>query len=257
MHSYKTIVGETLEYETPTPEIAAFLSRVMLAAHDPNVTEPALTELVFGKENPVLDQTIFPGRGAVTKAVMASPLYHVMMDLVGAKRLQVGTLAPNAYDAFKLTVNEVAKELDVTPGAVRQAIAAGTLTAIKRGATYLIDPRSVATYRELHTRRGRPATPAVRVRYGSKPGVSFRVKFPELKHLDQHGHVIDAEAPRFERAAVAFSGDGKNQCFVLAPSKKSERFERDGFFIEGRFRVIARVNDPARAAEAFKTFKPA
>lgn len=254
--TYKTIAGEELEYPTPTPDVAAFLSRVMAAAHDPTVSEPALTELIYGKENPVLDQTIFPGRGAVTKAVMANPVYHVMHDLLGAKRLQVGTLSPNAFDAFTLTVSEAAKELDVTPGAVRQAIERKLLPAIKRGPTYFLDHRGVKSYRETHTKRGRPAAPAVRVRYGSKPGASFRVKFAELKHISQDGHVIDAEAPRFERAAVAFSGNGKNRCFILEASKTSERFERDGFFIEGRFKVVEQVNDPAKAAHVFKTFKP-
>ena len=84
---YTTILGEVIEYPAPSSEVAAFLERVKRAAHDPSVSEAQLSELVYGRENPVLDQTIFPGRGAVTKAVHANPVWPVMQDLLDAMQL--------------------------------------------------------------------------------------------------------------------------------------------------------------------------
>ena len=257
METYKTIAGEVIEYEKPTPAVGAFLARVVAASNDPHVTEGALTELIYGKENPLLDQTIFPGRGAVTRAVLGNPVYHVMLDLLDAKRVQAGTLSPSESFAHATTVSEAARALEVSPGAVRQAIEKGHLVAVKRGAQYFVDSRSVASYRERHTRRGPTAAPALRLKFGNREGASFRVKVLDLRETGRVGRVVEAEVAQFKRAAIVFKVGEGQRMFVLEPAAESRRYEHDGFFVEGKFEVVAKVNNGAEAAKAFKTFEPA
>lgn len=162
---------------------------------------------------------------------------------------------------------------------MQKAIDAGHLDAVRRGRAYLIDPASVATYRERVPRRapdagkgvqGRahsrdpddrteraPTEPALLVRIGNKPGGSFRLKAPELVKTSQRGNVIDGFVPMFRRAAICFSGKQSNRMFVLEPDDEVDEpreFEIGGFFVHGRFRIARKVNDPRRAAEDFRAF---
>lgn len=263
MERHTTIAGETLEYPRPTGELAAFLARVRAAAEDPRVSEGELVELLYGRENPLLDHTIFRGRGAVTREVFANPVYHVMLDLLDAKRVQVGTLDPErAAQRYSMTVTEAAEVLGMTTSAVRQAIAAKHLAAWKTGPVYLLDPSSVETYRDRVKRRGPKPAPALRITMGNRAGASFRVKAPELEtvettKLEGGGKVIEAVVPRFERAAVAFSGKKVNRMFVLEPADDEDRFDFEGFSIAGRYRVTEKINDPEEASKRFRSFRPA
>lgn len=257
---YHTVAGEVIEYPTPEPELAAFLARVIDAAHDPRVTEGELIELVYGRENPLLDQTIFPGRGAVTKAVLVDPVYHVMQDLLFAKRVQMGRVAEEETGAPPrgLSVAEVAEQLGISQSAVRQAIRRGDLEAEKVKGAHSIAPESVATYRGRVKRRGPQPEPALRIKMGNKPGRSFRVKVAGLEVLEKKklpggGKLIEAVVPRFERAAVAFSGKSMNRMFLLEPAEEENSFEFDGFEIRGRYRVAEKINQPEVAAELWKT----
>jgi len=269
---HNTITGETLEYPRPSKAVAAFLARVVDGANDPNVSEAELTALVYGKENPLLDQTMFPHHGAVTVAVFADPVYHVMLDLLGRKRVQAGTLDLGAVSAAStMTITEAAAELGVTSSAVRQAIHAHRLPAIKRGGSYLLDPRDVASFRVM--RRGpkprgereeavgkAPAPeerePDLRLRIGNKPGGSFRVKVDGFEVTGKEGKVVDGVVREFRgRAAIAFSGKDSNRMMVLEPAEEEESFEIGGFYVRGKFRVVEKVNNPREAAERWKGFK--
>jgi excisionase family DNA binding protein len=292
---YTTIAGETIEYARPAGELASFLSRVSLAAHDPTVTEAGLTELIYGKENPLLDQSIFPGRGAVTKATLANPVYHVMLDLLDAKRVQAGTLSKSATEAaFTMTVSEAAETLGISPGAVRQALEAKRLAGVKRGPSYFLDPRSVATYRDRVVRRGPEAkheppsvpiepgsgagktsdvlagmiadaagaiasTAALVARVGNVEGKSFRIKAPGFIETERHGkHVIEGKVDELaSTAAVTFSGESGMRMFFLEPAETENEFTFGPFFVRGRYRVSKKINNPAQAAAEWKRFEPA
>lgn len=263
MERHTTIAGETLEYARPGPDLAAFLARVRTAADDPRVSEHALVELIYGSENPILDHTIFRGRGAVTRETFANPVYHVMLDLLDAKRVQVGTLDPDrAAQRYTMTVTEAAGELDMTTSAVRQAIASKKLAAWKKGGVYLLDPHSVATYRDHVKRRGPRPEPALRIRMGNRPGASFRVKAPGLEEvgatkLEDGGRVVEAIVPRFARAAIAFSGKRSNTFLLLEPD--AEEHERDfhgTYGVSGRFRIVEKITDPEEARKRFRSFRP-
>lgn len=153
MERYTTLAGETVEYRRPEPALAAFLARVVDAAHDPGVTESAMIDLLYGPENPLLDTSIIPGRGVVTKAAFEHPVYRVLQDLLGRKRVQVGTLDLAASDArHTVSVTEAAERLGVHPSAVRQALQTGRLAGRKVGGTWLTTEEALASFRVV--RRG-------------------------------------------------------------------------------------------------------
>src|SRR5688572_2068748 len=82
---HELISGGVIEYES-TPELEAFLPRVLKLLKDPTKTEDDMIEIVYGQDNPILDKTMFPGRGAVTKAIHGSPVYRMFTDLLERKR---------------------------------------------------------------------------------------------------------------------------------------------------------------------------
>ncbi len=174
--TYTTLFGEELRFPEPPPEVSAFLVRLRKFVNDPQVSELDMLNLLYGKENPLLDQTIFETRGAVTVVVFKNPVYHVMLDLLGQKAIQAGTLDPKkAEAAFSMTVPEASAQLGIHQSAVRQAIHAHKLAAIKKGGQYLLEPDSVGAYRV--SRRG-PQKGAARNRaphpHGQQAGPSAK-----------------------------------------------------------------------------------
>ena len=147
MEKYTTLTGHALQYPTPTGAEADFLVRVVKAAADPGVSIGELIELIYGNENPILDQTIFPGLRAVTSETFKNPLYHVMLDLLDQKRVQLGALNLDvARDRFTMTVGDAAKALGITPSAVRQAIHSERLASVKQGGTFHLAEDSADAY---------------------------------------------------------------------------------------------------------------
>jgi excisionase family DNA binding protein len=283
---YTTIDGDVVEYPAPSPEVAAFLARAIAAANDPRVTEAQLTELLYGRENPILDQTVFPGRGAVTAAVFGNPLYRVITDLVAQKQRLAGTFVEQLEPAraYTLTVAEAAARIGVTEDAVRKAIAAQRLSAQKRGASYWIDPRDADTYREHVRPRGTarigakpgakievratvgvvpkvqpsresPST-SLRVRCGGVEGRSLRIKAPGSEVSGKYKGLVDLVVPTFHRVAIATASTKTQHLFVLEPGDTEARIEWGPFHVEGRFRVIEKIEDARASANAWKTFEP-
>lgn len=85
---HELISGGIIEYES-TAELEAFLPRVLRLLKDPDKTEDDMVEIVYGPTNPILDKTLIPGRGAVTKAIHGSPVYRMFTDLLERKRRQM------------------------------------------------------------------------------------------------------------------------------------------------------------------------
>jgi len=261
MEHHQTLAGETLEYPTPDPELARYLARLIDAAHDPTVTEGALVGLIYSAENPIMDTTILPGRGMVTRAVHSDPVYRVMSDLLARKREQVGTLAPAQIErAYTVSVSEAARELRITPGAVRQAIEAGRLDALKKGARWFIHPRSVRSFEvAARFRRASPEGGVVRVRVGSKEGYSFQLKAPaDLEATTKDGRAIEGVVvPGWRRLAI-MAGDKREdsyRVFVLEPGDEDRRVDLDEFFVVGRF-VVAAQDSGRQARERWAGFEP-
>src|SRR5262245_32600640 len=108
--THTTVSGHHIEYDS-TPRVEAFLRRLEDAIDDAKVSENELIGLAYGHENPILDHTMFPSRGAVTKEVLADPAYAVMADLLFRKRLaEEGTDIEKLAARYSMTVSEAAKE---------------------------------------------------------------------------------------------------------------------------------------------------
>jgi len=145
--TYTTLSGFTIEHTIPVGAIAAFMDNVRDAADDSRLGIDSMITLVYGQSNPLLDRTTFTGVGAVTPAVFANPLYHVLLDRIGRKRVQLGLLDLAATEArYTVTPEEAADQLGISVSAVRQAIERHKLPAWKRGGRIFLDPVSIATY---------------------------------------------------------------------------------------------------------------
>jgi excisionase family DNA binding protein len=257
MESYTNLAGEVLEYESPPAKVAAFLARVIDATHDPGVTEAAMTELVYGPENPILAQGVLEHHGVVTKEVFENPLYHVMTDLLGRKRVQAGTLdPPKAREEYTVTIAEAADQLGVHPSAVRQAVHAKTLDAIKVGGSWRLKPSSVASYRVSRRSPAGRSEPVATAVVGSVDGASFRLKIlgGKLTETGRHDRRVEGTIDRFDRMAVISGPKGKYRFFEIEPAATDEAIEFGPFFVKGRYRIVTKENNPRRASEAWREF---
>lgn len=266
LERYETVSGKALEYETPRPEVAAFLARVRAAAEDPRVTEGDLISLIYGRDNPILDQTIFPARGAVTPETFRDPVYHVMTDLLDLKRIQAGTLDPQKAAAeYTMPVSEAAKRLGVTQSAIRTAISTHRLDARKQGGRHLLRPASVEAYRVTgqHVAPDEAAAAGaavdggapLEVRLGSGEGVSFRVRsVDELEDSSKDGPVRSGVLRAWRRIGV-LAGKGKDaRFFELAPGGELKEIAFRGFYVRGPFQIRRAVVDPEAAGAAYHAF---
>jgi hypothetical protein len=257
-HTHTTLDGRELVYAEPSAEVGAFLDRVFALLNDPRATDDEMIELIYGAENPLTDKAMFPGRGAVTREVFANPIYQVLVDWLVRKQKAMGKVDVDAaLEAATLSVPEAAAELGMTPSAVRQAIRASKLPAVKRGRGYFLAPHDVATFAKHRQPRGPTAAPMLEARVGSVEGKSFRIKALGSEEVARDGRKVDVVVATFKRVAVVFSGELTNKLFVLEPSEKADEFRFGPFYVRGRFRVVERVNDPKAASQRWKAFEAA
>lgn len=261
--TYEMISGETIEYELGKTgsAIALFFNRVLAAADDPAVSVVMLEELVYGLDNPLLSKDILPGRAVVTLATYDNPVFVVMLELIGRKRIAVGQLDVQAARLrHTMTVRDAALQLGVTEGAIRQAIYAGRISAWKDGGTHYLDPTVISAYRV--SRRGpkaaqQPLGRALEVRCGSNNEAQFNVKTPrQLVSTRRSKGAVIGTADAWERVAVLAAKDDGARLFVLQPADEMNELEFEGFYVRGWFIVTRTENNARRAREAFKAFKP-
>lgn len=264
IETYTMLTGETITYPAGDAAMSDFMAQVVIASTDPNVSQNDLIELIYGKESPLMDQTIFPGRGAVTKAVFADPRYSVMLDLLDHKRVQLGILdVGKALEAFTMTVPEAAKALKVHETSVRYAIRHRTISAIKKGNRYLIDPDSLDTYEiGMSGRQGHAFM--VRARIGSREGESLRIKTDgTVDVVEKDGHQRNVEISEWKTIVVAHSrtvgGKKELQVMRLVPNPSREEalwvmHKGSPFNVNGAF-VIEETSPHTYAASlAWKDF---
>ena len=157
MLKHQLLSGETLEYEKPQGELAMFIDDPRTAVDDSTITEGAFIERLYSPKNPLLDKDMMPGRGTVTKAVFADVRYHLMGDLLGRKRVALGTLDMEKVRArYSMTVKDAAAAAGVDENAIHQAIAARRLSSMRENGERRVDPAQIATYRLAY---GEPAAP--------------------------------------------------------------------------------------------------
>ncbi len=272
--THRTLAGDELDYPEPDDELASFLDRVREAASDPDIAIAAMVELIYGADNPLLDPSssspiALPQRGTATAETWVDPAWHVMLDLLEAKRIFV------VENTASLRLEEAGELLDLTPDAVRKAVLAETLDGEKRGNRWYVTPASVATYRDRVLRRGRwPATP-LRYRCGHADGnhaFDVKAKGPRKVRQVRRG-VSEWEVDDFERVIVRQrwkdpdDGRRRHRVLVLVPAPAKEPFRfcwppkkpKKGvqFFVEGRFEIEQKFNSSAAAGEVWDELEPA
>jgi hypothetical protein len=252
--SYTTASGHRIEYE-PTPRVAAFLRRLEAMVDDPKVSSQEMTGLAYSSENPILDHTMFPGRGAVTRAVLDDPAYDVLADLVFRKQLaEDGTPLEKIAAKYSMTVAEAAADLGMSAGAVRQAIAAKRIGSWLKGGQHFLNPKALASLevgtRAPTKRATAAAVAALEVRMGSATGASLSVKAKDA--ID-----VDGRISSWKRVVVRTTGEGgKRRAWVLVPGTEENQIAHDEFFVRGRFTIAASSNNPRTADELWKTTLP-
>ena len=144
--------GEALSYEQ-TPASSRFIEHVRAMVERAQASEEAVVALVYGADNPLLQHGVLLGRGLVTRAVIADPTWHVLLDLVDQARARAAAARAREAPTARATVSvaDAAAQLRVSTSAVRQAIARGTLEAVKQGGTYWLTPEAVGAYRVSRT----------------------------------------------------------------------------------------------------------
>ncbi|MCI0703412.1 MAG: helix-turn-helix domain-containing protein [Planctomycetia bacterium] len=162
MNTYHSLSGLSFTYPDPPPDVAVFLERVRLAAADPAVSPNQLIELIYGLENPLLEETMLPGRAMVTQAVFDNPIYRIMTDLLDRKELAAANQTVEQVAApYTISVKQAAKKLGITESSVRAAITARKLSAWMRNGQWFLRPESIASYKLSNGgRKKRKAKPA-------------------------------------------------------------------------------------------------
>jgi hypothetical protein len=266
---YETVSGQRIEYPEPDARLAKFIKEAELAAADVKVAEDALVALLFGRENPILDQTFFPERGAVTKEVLENPVYAVLSDLLVRKRLQKDGVDPKKLGSkYTLTVGDAAKRKGVSEDAIRKAIRERRLPAwVREGVTYLEQKTLDAV--QLGGRgplpKGGDEPLVFQVGYDKGHEASFKlvvdgkaqpaqVEVDPSKPVNQTHTVHCGRVERWRRAVVFTGAGGHARFFELVPSTEEppERLELYGFFVKGRFSIIRKENNPKKAREAWE-----
>lgn len=265
---HEMLGGELVEF-APSVEEEAFLRRLEGIVRDGTLHAEALETLLWSEENPLLDTSLVPGRAFATKETLDNPAWRVMRDLLDRRRTADGTLDWEAAQArYTVTVREAAGELGIHESAVRQAIQAGRLAAVKRGGQHFLDSASVKRYHVSNrgpTRKGAE----LHVREGHKTGVGFRTKRQPpraLIHMVVHGEpggaatVADIQEG-WHRIAVLTNlkqkgGPDDQRLFILAPAAEWSNLDCKGFYVRGQFEIAEKINNSREALDAWKDFQP-
>lgn len=255
--TYTTLEGEQLELQSRSSEIDAFVERAIAAGDDPAVSSTQLSALVFGLENPLLDKTAIPGRAAVTRAVFEDPLYRLFTDLVTRKHVAEATA--EAADPGVLSLAQAAKELGVTPAALRKAIYDGRLEATKVGAAHVTSREALERFAAERAPRGPKKGPALVITGGNAPGYSLRWKAPEAatvrKEKGPH-KVVVAEVDEFEEVAVILTdkSDVPVRTLVLVPAARKATITHGPFSVVGKFKT-REVTSGTEAQRVWRAFE--
>jgi hypothetical protein len=259
---HTTMSGHALEVSDDRGDVIAFLARLEKMLGNKKATESDMIALAYGRENPILDHTIFPERGAVTREILADPAYQVVVDLVARKRLAEDGIDPEKLAAeYTITVPEAAVKLGVHENAVRQAIASRRLASWVKGGRHYMHPRSLASF-ELAARGPKPPEDRMRagapleVRLGNKPGSSFRLKHDGMVGDEKRvgDHEIQFTLGAWRKIGVMMGRGDSQRLFVLEPADEETEVRHGDFYVKGKFRVSKKLNNARIANEAWKAW---
>jgi excisionase family DNA binding protein len=255
MPTHTTINGRTIEYE-PTALETKFLHRVEAAVTNAAIGEAELRALIYGPENPLLDQQA--GYSFVTPTAFESPVFRVLLDLLDRKRVAAGSLdLAKTAARYTLSVTEAADRLGIRDSAVRTAVIEGRLPSWMKDGEIRLSPESVDSYQV--SRRGRP--PRLLVTCGSKDSASMRIRVigGELEVSNKAGGLVEGQVTSWEKVGVITGAkrtgregtpETTYRYWLLEPGGQQRRVELGPFKVVGRFTIAEQKNGKA-ASEAF------
>lgn len=259
---WTTLSGRELSFAEPVGELGTYWEGLQRAAADPAVSADALLVLLYHVDNPLLDRTLIPGVASLTRAVVDTPLYHAMTDLLGRKQVQLGLVDLKAIGApYTVTLDEAAEALGLSPTAVRQAIDTYRLSGWKKGSAWFIHPAGVEAYKASNY--GPVTTPKTGERLEIRMGVegsgdTLKIKYPAGVVEKEAGHIHTGNVPAgWRRVGVLTTSGPTTRFFALLPGDEIATLELAGFYVRGRFQRAATENSSAKARVAWKAFKPA
>ena len=247
---FTLLSGETIDVPLHTGELGVFLERLFAAVDDPTIDEATFLSWIYSAENPLLDKTIMPGRGTVTKAVFADPTYHLMVDLLGRKRVALGSLDMDKVRArYSMTVKDAAAKLGVHENAIRQAIAAKRLSSVKVKNEHRLDPAQVNAF-EIAARG--PSAP-LHVAVGATPTARLKIKSDgRFVEESSEGQIHRGRLDGWTVADVIASSGEKARHWRIAKGNEVTEIGLPPFVVRGRFTIVEKTNNPRRARAAFK-----
>lgn len=267
--THTTVSGHRIEY-SPTPKVSAFLARLEKLVADPKVTEQNMIGLAYSHENPMLDTTMHPARGMVTKAVLDDPAYGVMSDLLFRKRVaQDGVSVDKLAAKYSMTVGEAAADRGIHESAVRQAISAKRLPSWLKDGRHFVEPRAVKAL-EVGTRGPTKKAAAVAAEVdaetdtpldivmGNEEGASLNVKAAHPIEVDsQSGRTHHGTLANWKRVVVKTTGaGGSKRTFLITPGPDENEIKHGSFHVRGRFDIETKSNNPRAADDLWKGTEP-
>ena len=146
METHELLSGRTLQFNTETDELEAFIEKAREQAEDPDISSAQFMALVYGPENPLIEQEEAP---VVTDQLRRHPVHAMLLDLFDRKRIQEGSLdLESARARFTMTVRQAAEKLGLAPSSVRRAIAANRLSAWRYKEGFMLSPDQVEVYQQ-------------------------------------------------------------------------------------------------------------
>jgi hypothetical protein len=258
MNSYTTLNGFVIEFDKLSKPEAAFLARAQAASEDPKVSTDQLIALIYGPENPILDSSL--GHPMVTARTLEHPLFRILSDLIGVKRVQLGQLdLDQAHARYTMDVPTAAAQLGITQQAIRAAIDSSRLPALFRNGQWWLTAESIDNFQK--SKRGRPAKvlevgkDEVSFCMGSIPGASLSIKVDEgIETKSKAGGLLKGRfKPGWKRALVKMTTeDGTRVYEIEEGTGAGNREEHHGMFVEGAFEVVKKYNNSKRAMEAWR-----
>jgi hypothetical protein len=282
-YAHTTVSGHDLAFEVSV-KTKAFLDRLAHMASDAAVTGSDMLALGYSSENPFLDHTMFPGRGAVTANVLQLDEYTVMSDLIYRKEVVTRGVDLEAVAAqYTMGVAEAAATLGVSPRVVKQAIASKRIGAWQKNGKLYLNPQTLAALAHATGTGAAPkAKPALAsgdvgaprpigrpvggqlargasastltVVHGSHDGIRLKVRGPgELQDAETISRgVRRGRYTHWTTVVVFIKGNTSGRTFVLERGDKKNVIAFGPFSVEGYFDVTQKVNNGKRAAEVFR-----
>jgi hypothetical protein len=257
---HDTLTGHRIEYPEPEPKLEKFLKRAQALAEDPAASEDDLVALLYGRENPILDHTLFPTRGAVTREVLENTVYHVLTDLLARKSVQARKVDPDKLSRdYTLTVAQAAAEVGLTPDAIRKAIHSRKLPSWVKDGQYYLNPKHLSLLDGSKRGRLPGHIEPLDIAAGSGQGCQLLVRHPGgVFPPDDKGRSAHAAGAveRWRRVAVLTGNNGKARLFVIEPSDTEELITLQLYHVRGKFKIVEKINGSAAARKAWESFIP-